>query len=172
MWFLLLVSINHNFRMRLVVLLSCRLHRGKSGRSSSRWNNKSRSTSRAPPWHKAPSDRQVSPSGHLPMNVALPTGIRPDRTKGDRPDRPAAAGSKPKNFFQGEMMEPQAEELWVHCQLGKGVGGGWMDGWSGSKTDVFFLIKQTLTKRRLGIWGVFCCDTKRSHVTIFLNLLI
>ncbi|XP_051998659.1 insulin-like growth factor 2 mRNA-binding protein 2a [Xyrauchen texanus] len=33
-----------------------------------------------PPSHTAPSDHQGSPSGHLPMNVALPTGIRPDET--------------------------------------------------------------------------------------------
>uniref|UniRef100_A0A673NLV1 Insulin-like growth factor 2 mRNA-binding protein 2 n=1 Tax=Sinocyclocheilus rhinocerous TaxID=307959 RepID=A0A673NLV1_9TELE len=47
-----------------------------------------------------------------PANECSPPNwnqTRPD--EGDRPGRPAAMGSKPKNFFLGEMKEPQTEGL-------------------------------------------------------------
>lgn len=45
------------------------------------------------------------------MNVALPNGQRPTQTKakakGDMQGRPAAPGSKPKNFTRGGTSESQ-----------------------------------------------------------------
>ncbi|XDV30729.1 hypothetical protein PO909_033580, partial [Leuciscus waleckii] len=79
-----------------------------------------------------------------PANECSPPNwnqTRPDA--GDRPGRPAAAGSKPKNFFLGEMKEPQAEGLSVHCQLGGGGREGGRGGKEGSarKTSVPFIVQ-------------------------------
>ncbi len=89
-----------------------RLHRGRSGRSFSRSNSRNRSTSRAPPCHRTtPSDQRGGSSGRQPMNVALSNGQRPTQTKakakGDMQGRPAAPGSKPKNFTRGKTSESQ-----------------------------------------------------------------
>ncbi|KAI9530376.1 hypothetical protein NQZ68_004393 [Dissostichus eleginoides] len=49
------------------------------------------------------------------MNVALPNGQRPTQTKatakGDMQGRPAAPGSKPKNFTRGETTDRSASAL-------------------------------------------------------------
>jgi len=91
---------------------SNRLHRGRSGRSFNRSNSRNRSTSRAPPCHRTTlSDQRGGSGGHQPMNVALPNGQRPNQTKAkaevDMQGRPAAPGSKPKNFARGETSESQ-----------------------------------------------------------------
>lgn len=96
----------------LILDLSYRLHRGRSGRSFSRSNSRNRSTSRAPLCHRTtPSDQPGGSSGHQPMNVALPNEQRPIQTKakakGDMQGWPAAPGSKPKNFARGDTSESQ-----------------------------------------------------------------
>lgn len=92
--------------------LSNRLHRGRSGRSFNRSSSRNRNTSRVPLCYRTtPSDQWGGFSGHQPMNVALPNRQRPTQTKakgkGDMQGRPAAPGSKPKNFTRGETSESQ-----------------------------------------------------------------
>lgn len=94
----------------LILDLSYRLHRERSGRSFSRSNSRNRSTSRAPLCHRTtPSDQPGGSSGHQPMNVALPNEQRPiqAKAKGDMQGWPAAPGSKPKNFARGDTSESQ-----------------------------------------------------------------